>query len=699
MDKKEAAAQAKELVGKMTIEEKISQLKYDAPSIPKLNIPAYNWWNEGLHGVARAGTATIYPQAIALAAMFDRELVRKIADQIAEECRAKYNACSEEEDRDIYKGLTLWCPNINIFRDPRWGRGQETFGEDPYLTQELGVAFVRGLQGNGKYLKTAACAKHFAVHSGPERLRHEFDAHVTRKDMAETYLPAFEAVVKDADVAGIMGAYNRVNGVPCCGNRELIQGLLRKKWGFSGYFVSDCWAIRDFHTHHGVTDTPEQSAAMALGAGCDLNCGCTYLRIFQAYKKGMVKEEQITRAAEHLMTIRIMLGEFDEENEYNKIPYDAVECREHLDTAEEAAGKGCVLLKNTGILPLNKKNIRRIGVIGPNADSKASLIGNYYGTSSEYITLLQGIKREVGDEVKVLYSAGCHISRDRIEPLAWRQDRISEARTVAKNSDIIILHLGLDESLEGEEGDDSNSYASGDKADLNLPQVQEELLREVVKTGKPVVLCVSSGSALNLNYAETHCEAILQVWYPGARGGKSISDILFGRYSPSGKLPVTFYKSADQLPPFEDYSMKGRTYRYITEEPLYPFGYGLTYGKILVDDIDAVREGEGIRVSVGLKNTGKISTHEVVQIYLKNLDSEYAEENYHLCGFERVHIMAGQSGQVSVFIEKEAFYVTDDQGKRFIDGNRYRLYAGLHQPDKRSCELSGDEVRYLDIRL
>lgn len=699
MNRKEAEVQARELVSKMTLEEKISQLKYDAPSIKRLGIPAYNWWNEGLHGVARAGTATIYPQAIGLAAMFDREMLGKIADQIAEECRAKYNAFSKEDDRDIYKGLTLWCPNLNIFRDPRWGRGQETFGEDPYLVKELGTAFIKGIQGTGKYLKAAACAKHYVVHSGPESKRHEFDAHANPKDMEETYLPAFEAAVKEGKVEGVMGAYNRTNGEPCCGSKYLIDDILRKKWGFSGYFVSDCWAIRDFHMHHCITKTPEESAAMALNAGCDLNCGCTYLRIYQAYQKGMIEENQIDCAIERLMTTRLMLGMFDEENEYDQIPYDVVESREHLDIAEEAARKSCVLLKNTGILPLDKQKINTIGVIGPNADSRASLVGNYHGTASEYVTLLQGIQREAGDEIRVLYSAGCHISRDRTEPLAWRQDRISEARVVAKNSDIVILHLGLDEYLEGEEGDESNSYASGDKENLNLPEVQTELLKEVVDIGKPVVLCVSAGSALDLSYAEEHCDAILQVWYPGARGGIGISDILFGKCSPSGKLPVTFYRDSDPLPAFEDYSMRGRTYRYIEYSPLYPFGFGLTYSKVVIEDARISRETEGIKVIVNLKNTGDMDTDEVVQAYIKNRDSKYAEENYHLCGFQRIHIRAGCSRDTEIRIHMREFTVVDDNGSRFLDGTRYWLYIGVHQPDRRSCDLSGDEVKRLEVQI
>ena len=698
MQREEARKRAKELVAQMTLEEKAAQLKYDAPAVKRLGIPAYNWWSEGLHGVARAGTATIYPQAIGLAASFDRKLIQKVADQIATECRAKYNAYSAEGDRDIYKGLTLWSPNINIFRDPRWGRGQETYGEDPYLTKELGKAFVHGLQGDGKYLKTAACAKHYIVHSGPEANRHEFDAKATPKDMEETYFPAFEALVKEAGVEAVMGAYNRTNGEPCCGSKTLIQQNLREKWGFEGHFVSDCWAIKDFHEGHMVTRTPVESAAMALDAGCDLNCGNTYLRILQAYEQGLVTEEQITQAAERLMTTRFMLGMFDLDNEYNKIPYEVVECREHLETAEEMAAKGVVLLKNTGILPLDKSKIKTIGVIGPNAGSRTALIGNYHGTASEYVTLLEGIRREAGDELRILYSVGCHIEKDRTEVLAWRQDRLSEARIVAKHSDVVILNLGLNELLEGEEGDEGNAYASGDKEDLQLPKVQRELMEEVVKIGKPVILCVSSGSAMDLCYAEEYCDAILQLWYPGAQGGKSVADILFGKRSPSGKLPITFYQSLDALPDFEDYSMKNRTYRYMRqEEALYPFGYGLTYGKISVNAAEVVRGTDGPCIRATVKNTGAAATDEVLQIYIKNLDSPYAEENYHLCGFQRIFTEPGQEKTLEIPIEARDFTVVDENGRRFEDGKHFRFYVGFHQPDPRSCALTGDKVWELEM--
>ncbi|HZJ83770.1 MAG TPA: glycoside hydrolase family 3 N-terminal domain-containing protein, partial [Clostridia bacterium] len=454
MTLQEAKKRAVDLVEQMTIEERASQLKYDAPAIDRLNIPAYNWWNEALHGVARAGNATMFPQAIGMAAMFDPEFLKEIADIIATEGRAKYNEAIKHGDHDIYKGLTFWSPNVNIFRDPRWGRGHETYGEDPYLSGRLGVAFIEGLQGDGEHLKTAACAKHFAVHSGPEAIRHEFDAISTQKDMWETYLPAFEDCVIEADVESVMGAYNRTNGEPCCGSYTLMEDILRGKWEFEGHYVSDCWAIRDFHTKHFVTSTAPESAALALKAGCDLNCGNIYLHILQALQEGLITEEDITKSAIRLFTTRIKLGMFDDECEYNNIPYSVVDSEEHNKVALEAARKSLVLLKNDGILPLDKKKVKSIGVIGPNANSRIALKGNYHGTPSRYITPLEGIQDYVeGEDVRVYFSEGCHLHKEKTEPLALKHDRISEALIVAEHSDVVVLCLGLDETLEGEEGD------------------------------------------------------------------------------------------------------------------------------------------------------------------------------------------------------------------------------------------------------
>lgn len=688
MEHEEALAKAKELVAKMTLQEKASQLTYNAAPIEHLNIPRYNWWNEGLHGVARTGTATVFPQAIGLAAMFDDELLEKIASVISTEARAKYNENSKRGDRDIYKGITLWSPNINIFRDPRWGRGHETYGEDPYLTSRLGVAFINGLQGDSKYLKTAACAKHFAVHSGPEPLRHEFNAVVNQKDLYETYLPAFEAAVREADVESVMGAYNRTNGEPCCGSKTLLKDILRGKWEFKGHVVSDCWAIADFHLHHNVTSTATESAALAMKNGCDLNCGNVYLQLLLAYKEGLVSEEDITTAAERLMATRIRLGMFDENCEHNNIPYEINDCKEHNKLSLEAAKKSIVLLKNNGILPLNKKELKSIAVIGPNANSEIMLLGNYCGNASKYITVLEGIHDAVGEDVRVFYSDGCHILKDRISALGEADDRFVEAEIIAEKSDVVILCLGLDATFEGEEGD----AGSGDKPNLKLPGRQQQLLERLLETGTPVVLLIGAGSALTFNGAEEKCAAVLDLWYPGSRGGKAIADLLFGECSPSGKLPVTFYKNEEDLPDFEDYSMKGRTYRYVESDVLYPFGYGLTYSNIELSNLkieEFNKDFEYVAVTVNVKNTGNFNTEEVIQCYIKDLESKYAVLNHSLAAFKRVKLNIGESIDLTLRLDKKSFEVVNDEGERSIDSSKFKIYVGTSQPDNRSVELTG----------
>lgn len=688
MNREEARKKATELVSKMTLEEKASQLRYDAPAIKRLGIPAYNWWNEALHGVARAGQATVFPQAIGLGATFDTELLGAIADTAATEGRAKYNAYSKEEDRDIYKGLTFWSPNVNIFRDPRWGRGHETYGEDPYLTRKLGVAFVKGLQGNGETMKAAACAKHFAVHSGPEAIRHEFDAIASPKDMEETYLPAFEALTKEANVEGFMGAYNRTNGEPCCGSPTL-QKKLRGDWGFQGYFVSDCWAIKDFHEHHMVTSTPAESAALALNNGCDLNCGNTYLHILKAYEKGLITEDTITESAIRLFTTRYMLGLF-EETEYNKIPYSEVESPAHLALSQKAAEESFVLLKNNGILPLQKDKIKTVGIVGPNADSRAALVGNYHGTASRYCTIQEGLQDYLGDNVRVLSSVGCDLFRDRTEHLAFTQDRLAEAKIVAANSDVVILCVGLDETLEGEEGDTGNSYASGDKETLQLPQVQLDLMEAMAESGKPVILCLMAGSDIDLSYAAEHFDAVMVLWYPGAQGGKAAARILFGDVSPSGKLPVTFYETLEELPEFTDYAMKGRTYRYMENKAQFPFGYGLTYGKVTVTDAAVSTNDEtSVTVQATVTNQGHTATRDVIQIYIKNTDSPLAVRNPELVAFTPVFLNAGETQTISLTISSRAFTVVDENGIRKEDGTHFQIFVGCSQPDERSVELTG----------
>lgn len=693
MNRKEAEERAVHLVDQMTVEEMASQLRYDAPAIERLHIPAYNWWSEGLHGVARAGTATVFPQAIGLAATFDPVLIEKIGDTIATEARAKYNAASAHGDRDIYKGLTIWSPNVNIFRDPRWGRGHETYGEDPYLTSRLGESFVKGLQGDGSYLKTAACAKHFAVHSGPEKERHHFDAKATRKDMWETYLPAFQACV-EAGVESVMGAYNRTNGEPCCANTYLMEEVLRGKWHFEGHYVSDCWAIKDFHENHKVTRNAEESAYLALEKGCDLNCGCTYREIMPAYKKGDLPLSLIRRAAIRLFTTRFLLGMFDK-TEYDEIPYETIACKEHLALAKKAAEESIVLLKNDGILPLKKKKGMTIGVIGPNADSREALIGNYHGTPPRYITVLEGIQDYLGEDGRVLYAQGCHLYKDREEALAQPDDRISEAVSCAEHADVVVLCLGLDETLEGEEGDTGNSYASGDKLDLLLPPPQQRLLEAVAKTKKPFIVCLLAGSAMDLNFADQEAAAILQAFYPGAEGGREVARLLFGEYSPSGKLPVTIYRDLIEMPAFTDYTMRGRTYRYLTKKPLYPFGYGLTYSDCVIDEIQPEKEytyedavKDGIEIKVHVENRGSYDTEEVLQGYVK-VQSPNEVLHPKLGVFARIHIKAGEGQWISLHISKTAFSTVTEDGERVYDGKKAQIFIGFGQPDERTAELLG----------
>ena len=681
-DRTEAIKKAKELVGKMTLDEKASQLRYDAPAIDRLGIPAYNWWNEALHGVARAGTATVFPQAIALAAMFDEELQEKIGEVISDEARAKYNGQSSHGDRDIYKGLTVWSPNINIFRDPRWGRGHETYGEDPYLTGRLGVRFIRGLQGKGKYLKTAACSKHFAVHSGPEALRHEFNAEVNQKDLNETYLPAFKVTVQEGPVESVMGAYNRVNGEPACGSKTLLTDTLREKWGFLGHVVSDCWAIRDFHVNHKVTATAPESAAMAIKNGCDLNCGNTYLHLLEALHEGLITEEDITIACERLFTTRFMLGLFADDCEYDQIPVTENDTDEHALLSLEAAEKSMVLLENNGVLPLDPNRIRSVAVIGPNADSIQALEGNYNGTSSRYVTFLEGLRKYCEKKgIRVLYSLGCHLFKDRTSGLARENDRLAEAAMYAETADITIACVGLDAGLEGEEGDTGNEYFSGDKKDLLIPESQRKLLSVLEKSAKKLITVIAAGSSLNVSEGD----AKVFTWYPGQAGGTALAELLFGEKNFSGHLPLTFYRNISDLPSFEDYSMQNRTYRYFTGEPLYPFGYGLSYSKYSV----CAAEQEGNTVRVEVINHGPMPGDALVQIYVK-CDSPYAPLHPRLCGFGKISLYPGEKKTIGVLLDPLTDTVISDSGKE-VKAAGYTLYAGLSQPDEFSVSMSGSQ--------
>ena len=698
------AKRARELVSQMTTQEKVFQTLHGAAQIERLGIPAYNYWNEALHGVARAGVATVFPQAIGLAATFDEAFLEQVADTISTEGRGKYKMQSEHGDRDIYKGLTFWSPNVNIFRDPRWGRGHETLGEDPYLSSRLGTGFVHGIQGHDEtYLKAAACAKHFAVHSGPEDIRHSFNAEVSEQDLRETYLPAFKTLVEEADVEIVMGAYNRTNGEPCCGSKRLLVDILRGEWGFEGHVTSDCWAIRDFHEHHKVTDNAVESVALAMNRGCDLNCGNIYVNLLQAVQDGLVSEETLDTAVTRLLTTRMKLGLFDPEEKvpYASIGYDQVDSVKNRALNLKAAEKCVVLLKNEkGLLPLKKETIHTIGVIGPNADNRKALVGNYEGTASRYITILEGIQDYVGDTVRVRYSEGCHLCREKVQNLAAGPDRMAEVKAVCEESDVVIACMGLDAGLEGEEGDQGNQFASGDKPNLNLPGIQEDVLKILVESGKPVVLVILSGSALAVNYADENIPAILQGWYPGAQGGKAIAKILFGDACPEGKLPITFYRSTEELPAFTDYNMKGRTYRYMKNEALYPFGYGLSYTKFEMSagvSAAEIRPDSCITVTATVENTGAYDSNYTLQAYVKYVDGDASAPNCQLKGIRKVALKAGEKKTVTLNLPANAFALYDAEGKLVLNRGAYKIFVGDSQPDSRSAKLTGKTPVCFDL--
>ena len=695
---------AKALVAQMTLEEKALQMLHGAAAIERLGIKSYNWWNEALHGVARAGVATVFPQAIGLAAGFDEDMMEEVADAISTEARAKFNMQQKYDDTDIYKGLTFWSPNVNIFRDPRWGRGHETFGEDPYLTSRMGVRFIQGLQGHDEnYMKAAACAKHFAVHSGPEDLRHRFNAVVTKQDMYETYLPAFKACVQEAKVEAIMGAYNRTNGEPCCGSATLLQDILRKEWGFEGHVVSDCWAIRDFHEGHMVTGSALESVAMAVGNGCDLNCGNLFGYVKEAVEKGMLSEERVDEALVNLFTTRMKLGVFDKEGStpFDNIPYTVVDSKEMRELNLKVAEKCIVLLKNeANLLPLDKTKIKTIGIIGPNADSRRALVGNYEGTASRYYTISEGIQDYLGEDVRVLVSEGCHLYKGGISNLSKGRDRTSEVRGICEASDVIVMCLGLDAGLEGEEGDAGNEYGSGDKPNLKLPGRQQEILEIACESGKPVILVVLAGSAMDLSWAEKHVPAILQGWYPGAQGGKAIANILFGEKNPEGKLPVTFYYSTDDLPDFTDYSMKGRTYRYMQKDALYPFGYGLSYSSYEFSEVKSnskVVGKEGVDITAVIKNTGCMAGAETMQVYVKVCRED--TPNAQLKGLCKVTLAPEEEKAVKVHLPAEAFGLYDEEGNLRIRKGEVLVYVGGQAPDMRSERLTGRKVEALSLQI
>ena len=792
-----AKDRAADLVSRMTLEEKVSQMGYDAPAIERLSVPRHNWWNECLHGVGRAGGATVFPQAIGLAAAWNPDLMGRIATAISDEARAKHHEAVRRGIRQIYTGLTFWTPNINIFRDPRWGRGQETYGEDPHLTARLAVAFIKGLQGEDpRYLKLVATAKHYAVHSGPEAGRHHFDVRVSHRDLWDTYLPAFEACVKEAGVVSVMGAYNRVNGEPACASPTLLQEILRQQWAFDGYVVSDCWAIKDIYLHHQVVATAAEAAALAARHGCDLNCGDTYPALLEAVEKNLISEQEIDQAVTRLFEARIRLGVFDppEQVPYTRIPFEVVNSPAHQALALQAARQSMVLLKNEGnLLPLSK-DIGSIAVIGPNADDLAALLGNYNGTPATAITPLDGIRQKLSPSTRIYYAPGCEIApgvppltvippaclrpdspdagvngltaayfdksdfrgdpaRLQIDPTidfiwkgvtpltgAWGDhfaarwsgylvppvsgvyqlgvsgfsaykfyldddlflaysdvhhpvlrrkeieleggrlyrlrieyinhgidpqirlfwavpgiDYVAQAIEAAKKAEVVVMAMGLSPNLEGEEMPvQVPGFAGGDRTDISLPGPQEALLKQIHALGKPVALALLNGSALAINWAAAHVPAIIEAWYPGQAGGQALADVLFGDYNPAGRLPVTFYQSVDDLPPFDDYRMAGHTYRYFEGQPLFSFGYGLSYTTFAYNNLrlssQTIDAAETLTVSVDVTNTGARSGDEVVQLYVRDVEASVARPLKDLKGFQRIGLEAGETKTVTFIL-------------------------------------------------
>ncbi len=815
-----------DLVSRMTLAEKVSQMMNAAPAIERLDIPEYEWWNEGLHGVARAGYATVFPQAIGLAATWDTNLMAQVADVISTEARAKHNEFVRNNERGRYKGLTFWSPNINIFRDPRWGRGQETYGEDPYLTARLGVEFVKGLQGNDPhYLKVVATPKHYAVHSGPEPERHAFDAKVYERDLRETYLPAFRATVMEAQAASVMCAYNRTNTEPCCANNRLMMDILRKEWGFNGYVVSDCGAITDIWKGHQFVKSEEAASAMAVKAGTDLACGREYASLIQAVKDGLINEAEIDVSLKRLLTARFRLGMFDppEMVAYARIPFSENDSPAHRALSLKAARESIVLLKNeNNTLPL-KKDVKTIAVIGPNADAPEVLVGNYSGRPSKSVTPLAGIRNAVSPNTRVLYALGSTLTGEAVIPVptsfltvggkgtatgfkgeyfanqelqgqpadvrtdeqinfdwgrykpaphlsennfsvrwtgkltpvesgtyrlgataddgvrlyldgqllvdAWKSNptktvtkevsleagraydvrmeyyqynreaiakfvwsyprfaerQIDEAVTVARQADVAVVVLGLSAALEGEEMTVSaEGFRGGDRTDIALPKGQEALLQAVSATGKPVVLVLLNGSAVAVNWANDNVSSIVDAWYPGEEGGTALADVLFGDYNPGGRLPVTFYKSVDQLPLFTDYNMRGRTYRYFKGEPLYPFGFGLSYTRFKYDNMELstnkVKAGDELRITAEVRNVGEKAGDEVVQLYVTDVAATVPVPIRSLAGVKRVFLKPGEKQNVSFVVTGEQMSIIDDSGKRLIEPGEFLISLGGKQP-------------------
>jgi len=687
------------LINELTLEEKVQQMMHISPAIPRLGVPAYDWWNEALHGVGRSGNATVFPQAIGLAATFDTDLAFRTANAVSDEARAIHNAAIAKDNRARYTGLTFWTPNINIFRDPRWGRGQETYGEDPYLTSQLGLNFMKGLQGdNPNYLKVAACAKHFAVHSGPEKLRHEFNATVSMKDLYETYLPAFKTLV-DGGVESVMCAYNRTNEEPCCGSSFLLVDILRNKWQFQGHVVSDCWAIQDFHQGHKVTPGPVESAVLALRKGVNLNCGSEYYpNLVKAVEQGLIKEEEINQSLSILLRTRFKLGMFDklESDPYSKISPTVLNSDKHRKIALESARKSIVLLKNNGVLPLSK-DVQSLYLIGPNATSTDALIGNYYGLNQNMVTIQEGIIGHLAMGSVMQYKQGFLAARTNLNPIDWTSGE-------AKDADVSVVSMGLTGSLEGEEGDAIESADFGDRLDYNLPKNQIDFLKKLRKDNKkPIIVILNVGSPINMAEISELADAVIWAWYPGEEGGNAVADVLFGDISPAGRLPITFPKSLDQLPAYDDYAMKGRTYRYMDQEPFYPFGYGLSYTKFAYSDLklskDKVKKSESFQAEITVENVGKMESDEVVQLYIKRENEKIVTPLFSLKGFKRIHLKVGESTKVSFSITPEMLSLIGKNGETLIQKGLVKIFIGGSLPTQRSLDLGMSPVLQTEIKI
>lgn len=695
-----------DLLARMTLKEKISQMEHTSPAIERLGVSAYNWWNEALHGVARTSEkVTSFPQAIGMAASFDTDAFYRVANASSSEGRAIFN-----DDRkkgrapERYRGLTYWTPNINIFRDPRWGRGQETYGEDPYLTAKMGVAMVRGLEGKDpKFLKAVACAKHYAVHSGPEYNRHSFNATASKYDLWDTYLPAFKELVTVGKVHGVMCAYNRFEGEPCCGNDRLMMDILRNQWRFDGYVTSDCWGISDFTKYHKTHPDVPTAVADAVLTGTDLECGNSYRQLITAVEKGLIEERHINLSLRRLFEIRFKLGMFDplESNPYGNIGLEVIECDAHKELALEMSRKSMVLLKNKKeILPLSKK-VKRILVVGPNADNKNVMLSNYFGTPSHIVSALEGIKSEFKNaEVSYIKGVG-HVSmlKDKTD----FKDVISAAR----KSNLVIFVGGISADYEGEAGDAGadgfGGFASGDRTTIHLPEVQTNCMKAIKSTKRPLIFVNMSGSAMTMNWESENADAIIQAWYGGQAGGTAIAEVISGKYNPAGRMPVTVYQSDDDLPHFEDYSMKNRTYRYFTGEASYPFGYGLSYTEFEyknIKTIQTVKTGEKVVVTAEISNSGERDGDEVIQLYITHPNGGENAPIRALKGFKRLHIKAGETKLVEFTLSPQDLALTDQNGNLIEKAGSVDIYIGGGQPNvsenvATSIEITGENYTIL----